>query len=47
VNTQPLENLLTCLGDGHDGVWNIVGQIATADQRQEILDWYHRTRKSP
>lgn len=41
VNAQPLANPLTCLGDGHDGVWNIVAQIATADQRQEILDWYH------
>ena len=26
---------------GFQGVWNIVAQIATADQRQEILDWYH------
>ena len=41
VNAQPLDNPLTCLGDGHDGVWNIVQQIATADQRREILDWYH------
>ena len=41
VNTQPLANPLTCLADGHDGVWNIVQQIATAQQRREILDWYH------
>ena len=41
VNAQPLANPLTCLADGHDGVWNIVLQIATADQRREILDWYH------
>ena len=41
VNTQSLANPLTCLADGHDGVWNIVTQIATADQRREILDWYH------
>ncbi len=41
MNAQPLANPLSCLGDGHDGVWNIVAQIATADQRQEILDWYH------
>ena len=41
VNTQPLANPLTCLADGHDGVWNIVQQIAEADQRREILDWYH------
>lgn len=41
VNQQSLANPLTCLGDGHDGVWNIVQQIATLDQRREILDWYH------
>ncbi len=46
VNAQPLSNPLTCLGDGHDGVWNIVGKIADSDQRREILDWYHRTRES-
>ena len=32
---------LVCLGDGHDGVWNLFGQIAPASERQEILDWYH------
>lgn len=41
VNAQPLAIPLTCLGDGHDGVWNIVAQIATPEQRREILDWYH------
>lgn len=41
VNAQALENPLTCLGDGHDGVWNMIGQIATPEQRREILDWYH------
>jgi len=41
VNAQPLATPLTCLGDGHDGVWKIVAQIATAEQRREILDWYH------
>jgi len=41
VNAQELENPLSCLGDGHDGVWNLIGQIATAQQRREILDWYH------
>lgn len=41
VNAQALENPLSCLGDGHDGVWNIMSQIATAPQRREILDWYH------
>lgn len=41
VNAQPIAVPLTCLGDGHDGVWNIIGQFASAPQRQEILDWYH------
>ena len=41
VNGQPLALPLTCLGDGHDGVWNIIGAFATSTQRREILDWYH------
>lgn len=41
VNQQPLANLVTCIGDGHSGVWNLVAQIATLDTRREILDWYH------
>ncbi len=41
VNEQLLAQTVACLGDGHDGVWNIISQIATASQRREILDWYH------
>jgi hypothetical protein len=41
VNEQTLGQLVTCLGDGHDGIWNIIAQITTAPQRREILDWYH------
>lgn len=41
VNSQRLTNPLMCLGDGHDGVWNLFKEIGTAQQRQEILDWYH------
>lgn len=41
VNKQPLATPLTCLGDGHDGIWNLFGDIAIASQRQEILDWFH------
>lgn len=41
VNSQPLSNPLVCLGDGHDGIWNLVGELATQQTRQEILDWYH------
>jgi hypothetical protein len=41
VNAQPLSHPLTCLGDGHDGIWNIFDAIGTEAQRREILDWYH------
>ena len=41
MNQQPSSNPLVCLGDGHDGIWNIFAQIADAEKRQEILDWYH------
>jgi hypothetical protein len=41
VNSQPLGELVICLGDGHDGIWNIVQNIANPDQRFEILDWFH------
>ena len=41
VNSQHLAAPLVCLGDGHDGVWNIFREIATPEERWEILDWYH------
>ncbi len=41
VHQQPLASPLTCLGDGHDGVWNLIQPIAPKHQRREILDWYH------
>ena len=41
VNQQPFSRSLTCLGDGHDGVGNIVQQIRSSEQRREVLDWYH------
>lgn len=41
VNSQPLINPLVCLGDGHEGVWNLVREFAIANQRWEILDWFH------
>lgn len=41
TNQQPLASPVTCLGDGHDGIWNIVQDISTPDHRREILDWYH------
>jgi hypothetical protein len=41
VNLLPLGRMVTCIGDGHDGVWNIITQIGTSHQRREVLDWYH------
>lgn len=41
VNQQPLSPPFYCLGDGHDGIWNIITQIGQKEQRIEILDWYH------
>lgn len=41
VSGQPLSTPVTCLGDGHDGIWNLFKDIAQADQRREILDWFH------
>ena len=35
-------NPLVCLGDGHDGVWNLVKEFGQNQfSRCEILDWYH------
>jgi hypothetical protein len=41
INTQNLARTVYCLGDGHDGVWNLFAQIADSSIRCEILDWYH------
>ncbi len=43
VNSQHLVNPLVCLGDGHDGVWNLVKEFGKSEnfERWEILDWYH------
>ena len=41
VNEQSLATPLICLEDGHDGIWNVFGEIANANQRYEILDWFH------
>jgi len=41
VNSQHQAKIVTCLGDGHDGIWNIIGLVAPNGQRREILDWYH------
>lgn len=41
LNAQPLAARLTCLGDGHDGIWNLFDQVAREVERREILDWFH------
>ena len=41
TNRQPLARIVTCVGDGHDGVWNIITQICEDYERREVLDWYH------
>jgi hypothetical protein len=40
-NQQPLSAVVTCIGDGHDGVWNLISQIGRPYQRREVLDWFH------
>lgn len=41
--TLPLEPILTFLGDGHAGVWNVIKKFAPQQNviRREVLDWYH------
>ena len=41
VQKQPLAEIFSCLGDGHDGIWNLFAALAPSEQRFEILDWYH------
>jgi hypothetical protein len=41
VNSQPLAKPLICLGDGHDGIWNLFRELGQKPERIEILDWYH------
>lgn len=41
INSQKLTDPLFCIGDGHDGVWNIIAEISSPSGRVEILDWYH------
>lgn len=41
VKHQPLAEMVTCLGDGHAGIWNVIAQLAPESQRREVLDWFH------
>lgn len=38
VNAQPVAPTLTCLGDGNDGIWNIVQLLAPDSQRREVRE---------
>ena len=41
--TQPLDWLITCLGDGHPGVWNVFESLGKKRpiMKREVLDWFH------
>lgn len=39
VNEQPLAIPLTCLGDGHDGVWKLVKEMSSECQRRELREF--------
>ncbi len=41
VNSQIMAPILTCIGDGHDGIWNIIREFTPPIERREILDWFH------
>lgn len=41
VNQQLLSDPISCLGDGHPGIWRIVDQFEAPGEKREILDWYH------
>ena len=41
VRHQPTTKILTCLGDGHDGIWNLIKEFKPDPQRREVLDWFH------
>lgn len=41
INQQPLAVNLYCLGDGHQGIWNLVKKFNPQGTNTEILDWFH------
>jgi hypothetical protein len=40
VNSQPLAPVVSCIGDGHPGVWKIVTGIRQPAQPRAVLDWF-------
>ena len=47
VNAQPIAPVLTCIGDGHDGIWNIISEFKPDNHRREVLDWFHLMENFP
>lgn len=41
VNQQLLSDPISCLGDGHPGIWRIIDKFEAPGEKREILDWYH------
>jgi hypothetical protein len=41
INQLPLDWRILCLGDGHEGIWNLFSEVKGKVCRWEILDWYH------
>ena len=41
VHKQSLSRMITSVGDGHDGVWNIISRLKPSSERRDVLDWYH------
>ncbi len=41
IDQLPLNEKILCLGDGHEGVWNLFSMIKASICRWEILDWFH------
>lgn len=40
VQRQPLAATVTCLGDGHDGVWNLIQPMMPDAQRREVATFW-------
>ncbi|MCT7974890.1 ISKra4 family transposase [Laspinema olomoucense] len=41
VHKQSLSRMITSVGDGHDGVCNIISRLKPSSERRDVLDWYH------
>ncbi|MEN9870231.1 MAG: hypothetical protein RLZZ171_1219 [Cyanobacteriota bacterium] len=41
VNHQSFGTVLNCVGDGHQGIWNLMNQFNREGETRQILDWFH------